>query len=649
MADDISFNSGEMNLGSSKTRVSQQDSKKSAEAKVNPGAPFKSLGDLIKRFSQLQSAESPWRKDKKKWQRYYDGDQLSADEVSELNARNQPNIVINKIAPRIDLVVGMMAGNRYRLSAFPRNASEEDLGSAEAVNKGLRHIEEHNEQKYLESEVFEDGLITGRSWFEVTSSLNPDFDLDIIIKARDSDDIFIDPAAVRYDLSDAKDLADSFFVHKDDLISIYPDFEDEIKASFMEGPSSIHYDRKYAGDDYLMALLRDDKTKNAFIDKKNNRVRLTKYWFRQKELRKFVLTSKGVERLQRGISKKEEQRVLKDIQKATNEKPEVLELMTDVIRVQTFLPTAILENKEPEFLGDMFPYVNYIVKKDKASNLPYGLVRPMIDPQDEINKRRSKGLHLLNTERTIYEEGAVDDEEVLKREVARADGIIKRNRGYELKIESNREMGQSQLSLYQAANQELNDVTGVSPDLMGMVTNARSQAAIQQRQRQSLAVLNRAFENWKRTKILLEKLKLKFMQEFWTGPRVINVTDNEGSVQSFPLNVTYRDTKTGELKKLNDISVGKYDIVFEETPETVNYMEDVFVELAKLAQTGQVPPELPIEFAPLPKEIRDRLLNRLNEARQQQQAALQQQAMLQSQVEAQGAEGAGSAQPIPLG
>jgi hypothetical protein len=259
--------------------------------------------------------------------------------------------------------------------------------------------------------------------------------------------------------------------------------------------------------------------------------------------------------------------------------------------------------------------------------MPYGLVKPMLEPQREINKRRSKALHAMNTERTVYEEGAVDSEDTLKRELARPDGIIKKNRGFEIDFQSNREITQSQLQFYEASNAELDAVTGITPDLLGMQTNARNATALMQRTRQSLSVLNRIFENWKRTRIYLEELKLLFMQEFWTNEKVIRVTDDQNIVRIVPLNRSIKGPR-GEELKIHDIRAGKYDIVIDEADESINRMQEMFSELTKLAQTGQIPPELVFEFAPVPKALRDRLLGKLQESQMQQQQMMAQQAQL---------------------
>ena len=56
--------------------------------------------------------------------------------------------------------------------------------------------------------------------------------------------------------------------------------------------------------------------------------------------------------------------------------------------------------------------------------LPYGVIRRVRDIQQNLNKRASKALFLMNTNQIIADEGAVDDWNVLLDEVDRPDGMI---------------------------------------------------------------------------------------------------------------------------------------------------------------------------------------------------------------------------------
>ena len=70
------------------------------------------------------------------------------------------------------------------------------------------------------------------------------------------------------------------------------------------------------------------------------------------------------------------------------------------------------------------------------------LVRQIIDPQKEINKRRSKALHLLNVNQVIFDEGAVKDKQATAIEMSRPDGMIEKRKGYEFIIDKNTDLSQ---------------------------------------------------------------------------------------------------------------------------------------------------------------------------------------------------------------
>jgi hypothetical protein len=61
-------------------------------------------------------------------------------------------------------------------------------------------------------------------------------------------------------------------------------------------------------------------------------------------------------------------------------------------------------------------------------------MRRLRDAPDDFNKRMSKAQFLLATRRVEMEEGAVDDIDELRDEVARPDGIVVRRKGRALEI-----------------------------------------------------------------------------------------------------------------------------------------------------------------------------------------------------------------------
>jgi hypothetical protein len=99
----------------------------------------------------------------------------------------------------------------------------------------------------------------------------------------------------------------------------------------------------------------------------------------------------------------------------------------------------------------------------------YGFFRDLKSPQDEINHRRSKALHALNTRRLILTEGAVEDVEKTRREVAKPDGVVVLNPAHEgsrFEIDSPAQDVTGNVELLAEAKAEIENF-GPNPALIG--------------------------------------------------------------------------------------------------------------------------------------------------------------------------------------
>ena len=80
---------------------------------------------------------------------------------------------------------------------------------------------------------------------------------------------------------------------------------------------------------------------------------------------------------------------------------------------------------EDEYDKPFCKYLMFSAQVDHEGDR-YGFPRNLQSAQDEVNQRRSKGLHELNNRRIIATKAAVADGnvEALRREAARSDGIV---------------------------------------------------------------------------------------------------------------------------------------------------------------------------------------------------------------------------------
>src|SRR5690606_19724168 len=132
-----------------------------------------------------------------------------------------------------------------------------------------------------------------------------------------------------------------------------------------------------------------------------------------------------------------------------------------------------------------YPYVPFFGVQEDKTKRPYGLVRAMLSPQDEINFRRIKLTGDLNYKRIIMDEDASNmSDEQLQDEVHRSDGVIKlnpaarRKGGGLFRVETDQGIAQQQFQVMQDAKTLIQDVAGVYNAFLGKEGGAKSGVAI---------------------------------------------------------------------------------------------------------------------------------------------------------------------------
>jgi hypothetical protein len=321
-----------------------------------------------------------------------------------------------------------------------------------------------------------------------------------------------------------------------------------------------------------------------FTDAKSKRLRVVTTYYREKRMERLYSHPQLAEG-PAPIPNDEELRKLQESFPNGN----ILTKLRTVLNSYTFTWNAPLEHKRDIRDYDRegkFPATKFTAYTSREKGVDYGLVLQHIDPQTEYNKRRSKMLHLLNVNRVVYEDGAFDDDAKARREIARPDTFLKRNKNYEVKVESNIEPAASQFQLLQLTGKEI-DSSGVNQELEGR-SNSSSGREYQMRQQQAMQSIRELFDN-------LQGARRRVFEYYLD--ELIN--DNP------------------------DLAVSKYDVVVDEAPDTINLQAETFSTLASLAKSGlPIPPEMIIEVSPLTDEKKQEFLKKMAEMQAQQQQML---------------------------
>jgi hypothetical protein len=570
------------------------------------------LTDLVRKFEEAEEAGSDGRDLGYRCRDYFDGKQLTEDQRQVYAKRKQPSIVINRVRRKVDWLRGLEMQSRTDPKAFPRTPKHEQ--GANAATDALRFVVDETDFDRKRSWVWENLLVEGVGGVEVIHEGE-----DIRINYYHADRLFYDPHSRLPDFSDARYKGAVVWVDADDLIAQFPGKETEIRASCAHGSEiSAHFD--------------DVPRWKQWTDTSRKRVR-------------FVL---------------------------------IYWLDGGVWRWAQYVVGGVLSDGESPYTDEkgasVCPLIMASAYVDREGTR-YGVVRDMLDPQDEINMRRSKLLHFLNTRQTSGVKGAVSVAK-LKSELAKPDGHVEidpdaaigaREAGVPaFQIIPQQDQIAGQFSLLQEAKSEI-DLMGANSGLAGKEPGQQSGRAILARQQGGLIEIAPLTDNLSDfTRTVYRHIWMRIRQ-LWREEKWVRVTDDERNVRFVGLNrpVTLAEQigalapemQGAAIQRLglvpgdprlqmpvgmeNPVEEIDVDIMLEEVPDAVTLEAETFQAIASVAQAmpGSVPPEVLIEMTPgLKRDVKDRLLKHLEEqkagqAQQAQAAAPMQEAMAQATVQ----------------
>jgi hypothetical protein len=519
---------------------------------------------------------------------YVDHEQWTREELKLLKERGQPAIVINKIADKLQLLCGMERKARTDPKAFARTPAEEDR--ADAATQALRYIADDNSFSLVRSGVFENMLVEGAGGAELGLEDDGQGGANITITHVPWDRVWYDPHSRSLDFSDARYKGLVIWTDRDQLEADYPDADDVIEASFSS--VDFHY---------------NDRPETAFwTDNNRRRIRLVQcHWDERGTWWQATYTKHGL------LAKPQRSR-FKD-------------------RKGKSCCGLILQSS----------YIN-------RDNQRYGMVRGLISLQDEINKRRSKALHLLSVRQVVAEQGAVPDVDKARREVAKPDGYIEVMPGLKFEIEQTADLAAGQFQLLQHATAEM-QLSGPNAAMSGTDPRELSGRAILAQQAGGAAQnepLADSLRYWSRR--VYESCWMA-AREYWTGGKWVRVTDDLNETRWVGINRPVRlmdkladmperqraplmqrlqlvpnDPRLQQVIDIeNDITDLDVDITISEGIDIPSLQAEQFQTLVQLAgmQPGLIPGDVLIAASGL--KDKDMLLERMKEHQQQQQQAQQ--------------------------
>jgi hypothetical protein len=262
--------------------------------------------------------------------------------------------------------------------------------------------------------------------------------------------------------------------------------------------------------------------------------------------------------------------------------------------------------------------------------------------QDEINKRRSKALHLMSVRQVRVEKGSVEDINKVRQELAKPDGLIETTPGMEKGFEvlKTGDMAQAQFNLLAEAKQEI-DAVGYNAAVSGKDDRGLSGIALKQRQMSGQTELAPIFDVLKHMDHRVYRKVWNRIKQYWKAEKWIRVTDDEQNLKWVGLNkpitkgedILRQAQQSGmppeQIAQLqmriqqdpsmqekvdteNDIANLDVDLVITDAPDAVTTQIEDFQVLGEMVKSGfPMPPEAVIMASPL--SHKDRILKMMKE------------------------------------
>lgn len=513
------------------------------------------------------------------------GLQWTEQDRQALIEAGKPCFEFNQILPKVNAALGYQIANRMDISFKPRNGQATD-DVAGTLSKVAMQISDNCDLHWTETQVYADGLIQQRGYFEIKVDYEDSLLGEVAIESLDPMDVIPDPDAKSYDPDSWADVTVLRWMTLDEIEANYgrearAKLEDEGADEEDFGDDFDDEERNHFGDS---SIGTSDRFSEMTVGDGCRRVRIVDRQYWRTEKAECIVTDTGDIRPLTGMT---EDRIASMIAAGG--------FLTErrVRRVRWTVATmnhVLHDDWSPFNHFTIVPYFPFFRR-----GLTRGLVDNAVGPQQMLNKSLSQYLHTINTTANsgwITWAGTINN--------LRPDELEDRGAESGLHIEMKRDAKQEHMPRKIQPNQIpqgldrivdrsamlLEQATGINEAMMGQRGPETSGIAIQSRQFAAQQQLSVPLDNLARTRHLLAGRMLEIIQAFYDEPRILRITETDDRgrpiTQSMPVNVPYEDGSG----IFNDLTLGEYDVVVTEQPMQITFENSQFVQVMEMMEKG---------------------------------------------------------------
>lgn len=526
---------------------------------------------------------------------YFAGLQWDPTDLALLRAQKRPALTINKIISTLSLVLGEQIFNRVQIGFQPRS-SKASADVADALTKVFMQIAESNQLEWLRSDVFADGVITSRGFYDVRLGFDDNLQGQVEITQLNPKNVLIDPDADEYDPDKWGDVMISKWLTPDDIALLYS--KDAAKTLQVRQDSYFPY-----GYDSIMDFNRDrfgtdDRagfygTNPPSGDNIARSIRVIERQYKKLTNAKHFVHPTTMEMREVPEDWDRDQIAQYMIQ---NPGIAIINKQIKKIRWTVVADNIVLHD-------DWSPYRHYTT----VPFFPYfrrgrtvGLVENLLGPQELLNKVSSQELHVVNTTANSgwkVKTGALRNMTIEELEQRGA------QTGLVLELDDIKD-GADKITPNQIptgldrisgkAEEHIKTVSGISDHFSGFAREDVSARALEANKKAGSQGLAKVLDNLNRTDWLLGRAILDCVQEFYTEERLMFITKDRftGEQEEVIINQV-----TPEGRIVNDLTLGEYAVVVSTEPERDTFEDSQFDQAVQLRKDlgVQIPDSVLIE------------------------------------------------------
>jgi hypothetical protein len=544
-----------------------------------------------------------WRNEADKAVDYYDGNQLDPETLAALEAKGMGPLINNVIAPVVNVVLGMEAKTRndWRVTGDDDNHQM----VAEAMSAKLLEVERETRADRGCADAYAGQVKAGLGWVEVSRSANP-FEYPYRAEALHRREMYWDWRDQSPDLHRARFQIRKRWYDVDQASAFFPRYADILKDAVGD-PYRYNMRRAAMGSttlnqsfEFERGLDLEDFEQWRQMDRK--RICLYELWYRQ-WLRGYVMKTQMGDVIEFEPNN--------PVHKALYNYGQVTVEEAVYSRMRMAIYAGPHKLHDCPVKGNHSPYVPFWGYREDRTGVPYGLIRAMISPQDEVNARRQKMMWLLGAKRVLADSDAIDPElndwDTVMQEIGRPDALILLNKARMNKggfqVDDNLQLAQAQLEVLRDAKETIHEVSGVFSAQMGNAASSQSGTAINSLVEQGMMALAEINDNYRYARRMVGERLLELIREDMIGQQVSVVSDISGKRRTISLNTVMIDPATGQQMMINSVKDAKIKVALEDVPSTPSYRAQQFTMLSEVMKG--MPPQLQAAIAPFWMEASD--------------------------------------------